>query len=506
MRQRLLISPPLFQALMMAVGSVVLATLAALGLQGFFAVYTLSNLYLLAVLASALFGGIRGGLLTAFLSFLSYNFYFIPPRFTLSVTDPNDLFALFMYLVAALITGGLAGKIREHYDEVERRSELMRTIAAFSGRLSATTSVADIFKIISEEIAQRWQCRHAIVQEEGAEIIPILSWPDVKVIPLTQIELSERAKVCDGKKSHVWPDGFIGLPLRMKQGESSYLVVEGDCFEEGSEDRRLLDTLLAQALTAIERAAFAQESQRARAAADEERLRASLLSSVSHDLRTPLASIIGSASTLRQFNETLEPQIRHELSEAIEDEAMRLSRFVDQLLLVARTEHSLVGAGELLDLAEILYSAVARARRYFDRHQISLTLQKDVPAIIGYPSLLEQCLFNLIENAAKYAPVGSQIEVGLSIDDHGIDVTVCDDGPGISLKDQQRIFDKFIRLDPDGPRKGAGLGLTISRNIADLMQATLSVESPVKNQRGSKFMMRFRKPASDPAADLNIAV
>ena len=199
------------------------------------------------------------------------------------------------------------------------------------------------------------------------------------------------------------------------------------------------------------------------------------------------------------FNETLEPQTRLELAEAIEDEAARLSRFVDQLLAVTRTEKSLLGAGEWLDPAEILYSAVERARRYFDRHTIILQMAGETPAIIGHPSLLEQSLFNIIENAAKYAPVGSLITVSLTVEKDAITLAVTDKGPGISLKDQQRIFDKFTRLDPDGPRMGSGLGLTISRNIAHLMQATLTVESPINDGKGSRFMMRFPRPDGTPS-------
>ena len=495
MRQRLFLSPSFKYALIIAATSAVLATLGALSLQGFFALYTLSNIYLLAVLASALFGGISGGLLTAFLSFLSYNYYFIPPRFTLSVTDPNDLFALFMFLVTALITGGLAGKIREHYDEVERRSELMQSIVAFSSRLSATTTVSDIVGVISAELGTRWGCAHWVLAEQDDEIVPVLSWPEGAALDLLPLAAAKQALIDLQARVIGARMAFLILPLMLKHGAHHVVVINGgEHFVDGSEDRRLLDTMLAQAVISMERAAFAQESQRARVAADEERLRSSLLSSVSHDLRTPLASIIGSASTLRQFNETLESQTRLELAEAIEDEATRLSRFVDQLLAVTRTEKSLLGAGEWLDPAEILYSAVERARRYFDRHTITLHMPSDVPAIIGHPSLLEQSLFNIIENAAKYAPVGSLIAVSLVADDAFITLAVTDEGPGISPKDQQRIFDKFTRLDPDGPRMGSGLGLTISRNIAHLMQATLTVESPIKDGKGSRFIMRFPKP------------
>lgn len=495
MRQRLFLSPSFLDALLIAAVSAFLATLGALSLQGFFAVYTLSNLYLLAVLASALFGGISGGLLTALFSFLSYNYYFIPPRFTLLVTDPNDLFALFMFLVTALITGGLTGKIRDHYDEVERRSELMQSIAAFSSRLSGTTTLEDIVGVISAELRARWGLMHWVLAEQGNAMVPVLSWPEGSMLDQAAQAACKKALIEQKARMLDAPLSGLILPLMLKHGVHHVVVIKDEAFfADGSEDRRLLDTLLAQAVISMERAAFMQESQHARVAADEERLRSSLLSSVSHDLRTPLASIIGSASTLRQFNETLEPHTRLELSEAIEDEATRLSRFVDQLLAVTRTEKSLLGAGEWLDPAEILYSAVERARRYFDRHTIVLQMAGEGTAIIGHPSLLEQSLFNIIENAAKYAPVGSLITVSQAVEKETITLAVTDEGPGISPQDQQRIFDKFTRLDPDGPRMGSGLGLTISRNIAHLMHATLTVESPINAGKGSRFIMRFPRP------------
>jgi two-component system sensor histidine kinase KdpD len=118
--------------------------------------------------------------------------------------------------------------------------------------------------------------------------------------------------------------------------------------------------------------------------------------------------------------------------------------------------------------------------------------------------LLEQSLFNIIENAAKYAPVGSQITVSLAVETDAITLAVTDEGPGISLHDQQRIFDKFTRLDPDGPRMGSGLGLTISRNIAHLMQATLTVESPINAGKGSRFIMRFPRPDATPSEQVKV--
>ncbi len=491
-----LLSRPWPVSLLLALICVTASTLVALAVQAHFNVYTLANLFLLAVLVSALLTGISGGLMTAFCAFLAYNYFFIPPTFTLLIANPDDFFALFMFLLTALVTGGLAGKIREQYHLAELHSEWMQSLVALTGQLAAASSQSEIFAVISHELAARWAVAHHIVTISAEGNCDARSWPDA---------LDSSELLCTEGWDAVRIETFVregkagphqlSLLLRPLHGSAVLVVVDrATDFAEGSEARRLLDAILAQAMIAFERAALVQENESARAQTEKERLRASLLSSVSHDLRTPLASIIGSASTLRQFESTLEAQTKRELAETIEDEAVRLSRFIDHLLAVTRTEAGFVGEAEWFDLADILHPTVERARRYFDRHEIVLTMQTDLPLLRGFPSLVEQGVFNIIENAAKYSPPASQISVALRKDGAWLVVSVSDQGSGIAMVDQTRIFDKFVRLKPDERQMGAGLGLTITRNIAQLMQGAVSVESPLSEGRGSSFSLRFQVP------------
>ena len=496
-----LLSRPWPLGLLLALASVTASTLAGLAVQAHFNVYTLANLYLLAVLVSALLAGISGGLMTAICAFLAYNYFFIPPTFTLFIANPDDFFALFMFLLTALVTGGLAGKVREQYHLAELHSEWMQSLVALTGQLAAASSQSDIVAVISRELAARWAVGHHIVTLTPEGECCVRAWPEGEVLP----EPLDRA---DGDAALIEAfvrDGKAGpqrltLLLRPLHGSVVLVVVDrASDFATGSEARRLLDAILGQAMIAFERAALVQDNEAARAQTEKERLRASLLSSVSHDLRTPLASIIGSASTLRQFEATLEAQTKRELAETIEDEAVRLSRFIDHLLAVTRTEAGFVGEAEWFDLADILHPTVERARRYFDRHTIVLTMQPDLPLLRGFPALVEQGVFNIIENAAKYSPPASTITVALRRDGAWLVVGVSDQGEGIAVGDQARIFDKFVRLKPDERQMGAGLGLTITRNIAQLMQGAVSVESPLEHTqsggRGSCFSLRFPIPA-----------
>lgn len=456
-----------------------LSTGTSLLLEDLFNVYTLANLFLLAVLVSALLAGIRGGVITAVCASLAFNYFFIPPKFTLFVAHPDDLFALFMFLLTALVTGGLTGIIREQFDNAEHHSQSMQSLAALSGRLSAASSTDQIIAAISDDLVARWAVAHQISIIHAEKAVVVRSWPD-------EGELGEG------------PDRLT-LIIRPAHGPAlSLRLAQASLFDPEGEHRSLLEAALAQAVIALERTALVKDNEEARAKAEKEQLRASLLSSVSHDLRTPLASIIGSASTLRQFDATLEPQTKRELAEAIEDEAVRLSRFIDHLLAVTRTESGFVGQAEGFDLAEILHATVERARRYFDRHSIALTMQEDLPLLSGFPALVEQGLFNLLENAAKYSPAGSQISVTLWRQDDRLVVSVSDEGSGIAPADQDVIFDKFVRLKSGEGQMGAGLGLTITRNIASLMQATVSVVSPLAGGRGSCFSLAFLIPDDAP--------
>jgi two-component system sensor histidine kinase KdpD len=237
------------------------------------------------------------------------------------------------------------------------------------------------------------------------------------------------------------------------------------------DQRRLLDALTDQAALSVERVNLAEDLDRARLLAETERLRAALLTSLSHDLRTPLAAILGAASSLATYGDALDPAGRREMLRTIEDEAERLNRFVANLLDMTRLESGAVALKrEPTDLGEVIGTTLSRAARVLDPGRVSLELAPDLPLLDLDPVLFEQVLFNLLDNAAKYAPAGSAVTVRAWRDGGTVKVQVLDSGPGIPPGQEERIFEKFFRVHAaDRQRPGTGLGLAVCRGFVEAM-------------------------------------
>lgn len=255
--------------------------------------------------------------------------------------------------------------------------------------------------------------------------------------------------------------------------------------------RRLLDALLDQAAVAVERLSLASEMQTARVEAETERLRSSLLASLSHDLKTPLASIVGAATSLRAYSATLAGADRADLLETIEAEAQRMARFVSNLLDLSRLESGAIEVDRApVDLADQVNNAVARAAKASDARRVLVNLPADLPFVRADAMLLDQVLVNLLENAAKHAPGGS-VEVHGAMEDGAVAITVADEGPGIPPDDLHRIFDKYYRAgERDRRPAGAGLGLAICRGFMTAMGGSITAGNRT-DRSGAIFTLRF---------------
>jgi two-component system sensor histidine kinase KdpD len=234
---------------------------------------------------------------------------------------------------------------------------------------------------------------------------------------------------------------------------------------------------------------------------ENEKLRTTLLSSLSHDLRTPLASITGAVTTLRQFGETMTPSKREDLLAAIEEEAARLTRFVANLLDMSRIE-----AGALrprrddVDVAEVVRAAVERARKAFPDQKFSTSLARDLPSIRGDANLLEQVLFNLFDNAQKYGG-GAAAMVHARRLGGNVRLSITDEGPGVKPGDLERIFEKFYQGGrSDGRKAGTGLGLSICRGLVEAMGGTIHAESPAARRRGTRIVIDLPGAAAPASA------
>jgi two-component system sensor histidine kinase KdpD len=284
------------------------------------------------------------------------------------------------------------------------------------------------------------------------------------------------------------------LPLRTGRAPIGVLGIDRD--EPGplltSDGRRLLDALADQAAVAIERIMLAEDIDRARVTAETERLRAALLTSLSHDLRTPLASIIGSLTSLRSFGRSYDESTREELLSTVQGEAERLNRFVGNLLDMTRLEAGAIELKpEVADLTEVVGTALQRAGKLLAEHRVEVEMAADLPMQRVDYLLLEQALFNLLDNAAKYAPPGSKVRLRARREGSAALIEVIDEGPGIPAADLERIFDKFYRVHAqDRQRAGTGLGLAVCRGFIGALGGTVSASNR-SDRSGAVFTIRL---------------
>jgi two-component system, OmpR family, sensor histidine kinase KdpD len=267
------------------------------------------------------------------------------------------------------------------------------------------------------------------------------------------------------------------------------------------DQRRLFTALADQSALAIERIGLASDVERARVASEAERLRSALLTSISHDLRTPLASILGSATSLKNYRDTLDIGQQDELIGTIQEESERLNRFIANLLDMTRLEAGAVEPlTDLVDIGDIIGSALRRAGKVLAQHLIAIDLAADLPMLRLDPVLFEQVLFNVLDNAAKYAPAGSEVRVSAQRKGDIVRIQVLDEGDGIPPGDLERIFGKFYRVHAgDSRRVGTGLGLAICRGFVEAMGGTITAGNR-QDRHGAVFTLAFPVPVGQKSA------
>jgi len=488
---------------------------AALGvghvLHRVLALNNMALVFLTAVLASAVTGGLAPSLYASVISVLAFNYFFLPPLYTFTISDPENIVALFVFAVVAVIASNLTARVRTQALTARARVKTTEDLYLFSRKLAGVVTMDDLLWATAYQIAAMLKVHVVLLLPEGDSVAVRAGYPPEDVIEDADLAAAIWAwenNRATGRGADTLPGAkWLFLPMRTGRGLVGVVGIDtGGGGRSGGfltpDQRRLLDALIDQAALAIERVTLAEDVDRAKLAAETERLRSALLTSISHDLRTPLASILGSATSLSSYGPMLDEPARHELATTIQEEAERLNRFIANLLDMTRLESGAIrprtGA---VDLSEVVGSALERVGRILAGHRVEVDLAADLPMIDIDAVLFEQALFNLLDNAGKYAPAGSLITVRARREGTRVRIEVMDEGDGIPPEDVERIFDKFYRVHAqDRQRAGTGLGLAICRGFVEAMGGTITAGNR-RDGRGAVFTLTLPQAAEMPGLE-----
>jgi len=489
------------------VASTVAVAIATLAGQLFSMMAPLPNIsmvFLLAVLFSAVSFGMRLAVYASILSLLAYDFFFIEPLYTFQITEPSELLSLIIFLIVAIVTSALAGRIRDHARTANERMIATRRLYEFTWKLSGITDVDAVADGAAGEIHVSLRRPSIILLRRNDELSLAAAWPpEDSLDPATW----DAARLAFARNEPVGFDTAIlpgshwhFIPLRTQR--SSFGVVgiarsmSNDPFD--GESRALLGTLAEQTAAAFDRVVLAEEMMTARSAGETERVRNILLASVSHDFRTPLASILGSATSLLDFSDRLDTDAKTGLLREIKAEAEGLDEMVRNLLAITRID---AGALELrrdwVDLREIVERVINAAKRRGAAMAAALDLPATLPLIRADASLIEQAVGNVVNNVVSHAPEGARLVVDSIVTQQSVSIRATDDGPGIPADIMPRVFEKFVQGRVGGGKSGGtGLGLAIAKGIVEAHGGSIAAESPVAEGRGARMILTFRREPS----------
>lgn len=465
----------------LAVVATLLASALAWAVASVLPLPNISLVFLAAVLLVAVRSSLGPALACAALSFLTYDFLFIPPNFSFSIQREEDVLTLLFFLLMAALTGNLAARQRRQLQALRDTQEETTELLDLSRKLTAATDRQAVVNAAAQHLNGWSDLQLCLLNRDGPS-----AWKIESGGPLEFSE-AERA-AADWAWQHDQPAGagtgtlpsgrWWWWPLSVEDGP---LALLGVCAREGhtlSGQRRRLLTALSQPLAqALARAQLADDLEAARLHGETEQLRSALLASVSHDLRTPLTSMRGSIDSLLALGEAIPLEDRRELLEGTRDEAERLDRYIQNLLDMTRLGHgALKLARDWVAPADIVGSALNRLRTVLTSLQVSTDVPAQLPLLYVHAALIEQALINVLENAARFSPSHGRVQLRAGADEHELFFSVSDEGPGIPEADRAKIFDMFYtaaRGDRGG--QGTGLGLAICQGMVGAHGGRISV-------------------------------
>jgi two-component system sensor histidine kinase KdpD len=476
-------------------GWTLLMVVAVTGLgSGLFHILNLGNvalLYLLPVMAAASLFGRWPALFAGLLSSLAYNYFFVPPTGTLTVSNPENIVSILVLLSVAVATSQLSARVRAQADLASSSARQNAALAGFLRQLGDAATETELMQAVCAEIARLLDVRTTmlVASPDGPELRA--AYP-----PEDRIETMEQAAaqwaldrgVPAGRGSDtLTASDWLFYPLKTTERTIAVIGLARDDARDTvrSDQIPLLMSLLDQATLALERMRLGEDMRGVAELRERDRLRAALLSSVSHDLRTPLTAILGSVAELKRAGDNV-------LVDAIDAEAQRLKRFVANLLDMARVEAGALNLRlEPVDLTDAVASAVHDTRATLERHPIDLQVSPGLPLVRVDPQLFHHCLINLLDNAGRYADPDTAITILAERSPDALSLSILDQGPGLPAGREHEVFETFRRLEgSDRSKGGTGLGLAIVKGFAQAMG--LEVEAANRGgPRGARFTLRF---------------
>jgi len=415
---------------------------------------TAAMAYVLAVVAAAVIGGLPGGLGASVVSFLALNFFFTEPFHTFRVNKGEDLVALGVFLVVSLTVGTLLSRAHSERSRAERREREARLQQRLGGRLLAGEPTEDV------------------LADFARSLVDFLGVPGCEVRTELGEALASRIDDADGAPS----TEVFAMAAKGRDVGQVVVILGPSRTGLGDEERRVVQGLANQLALALEGIRLASEAQDARFEGERDRLRAALFSSVTHDLRTPLASIRTSVTGLLDPAARFRPDEMRELLETIRHEEGRLSRLVGNLLYLSRIRAGAVEPEKTAtDLGDLVEAVVGRLQSQLKDHPVRLMIRDHLPPVPIDVVQVDQALTNILENAAKFSSPGSPITVQAARWQGNVQVRISDRGPGIPPEDRERVFEPFVRGDGHPPESGTGLGLSIVRAILTAHGGTVRI-------------------------------
>lgn len=455
-------------------------------------------LYLLSVVVASVASGRALGIAASLVAVIVFNFLFTEPRFTFVVNDPQYLVTFPVMLIVAAISSELTARIRRQAEEAERRELLTKRLYESSRSLLGTQGRADIIRVAARHLQDLTGCTVVCAVDDGSGSP---SFPGFEETVHTELLAGSAARLL-GRSEAATPQELDAKGSRWRlipvgaQGRTLAVIA----VETGREPlppvaEESIRAVVVQLALALDREEMSRREQNAKIEIERERLRANLLQSISHDLRSPLAAIVGSASTLIEES-AIDDKTRSELAESIREDARWLTGLVENLLSLTRAEESAVrfqGSVEVLD--DVVSAALGRIEKIYATHRVEVDFARE-PVLVRMDSgLIEQLIMNLLQNAIQHTPAGTTIRVTIRSENGSAYLTVADDGPGLSNRALDHAFERFYteRALPDA-RRGMGLGLSICRSIAEAHDGAITASN--RPEGGALFEVRLHAEAS----------